>query len=201
MSTDMFGWRPRIAVVKYSPDTVQDIIRTIGHEPSGDELRHLEATAGLSADSIVEVEGNELTDAGRNRIRDLIIGSGAAFTGAQGIIGVGSGTTAFAGSQTALAGNGAASTAWYQKIDAGFPTSTGTGKFTAAATFATGDGNFAGGWQEWCFAIATGTITAGGALASVGTSPVMLNRKVTNLGTKASGAVWTLTAEVTLNAS
>lgn len=199
MSNDSILWHPTIAIAKYEPDTVQDIIRKIGYEPSGADLRRLEETAGLSPDSVVTCDGNELTDGGRNRIRDLITGTGAAFNATQGIIGVGNGTTAFAGSQTALAADGAS--ARYQLIDAAPNTAGGTGKFSAAATFQTDDANFA--WNEWCFAIATGTITAGATLGSIGTARVMLNRKVPvgGLGTKASGAVWTLTAEVTINAS
>lgn len=203
-----FGWFPKIRVDKFDADTVQDAIRYLdsnslrselrrGMEPNWDELVTLREHHGLVPDGVVHDQGNQLVELGRNRIANLIIGSGAAaFTSAQSIVGVGDSTTAFADSQAALVANG--SNAHYRGTSSA-PAQSNYGKITCAALFGSSDANFA--WQEWCWAIGTGTITPGNTLASVATSPVMLNRKVASLGTKGSGASWTLTTEVTINAA
>lgn len=207
MSNDGIKWTPVIEVIKYEPQTVREItqfldsrnLRTadrVGLEASGPELRMLERLYGLTPDDVVTDVGNELTDVGRNRIINLITGGGgAALTGTQGWTGVGDSSTAFAGNQTALV---AATNKYYQIFDAA-PGATGTptGQISAATTFATGNGNFA--WNEWCWGISTGTITAG--TTPPGTGPTMLNRKVPagGLGTKASGATWTLNATITIS--
>lgn len=209
-SVEGFGWFPKIRVDKFNPDTVQDAQRYLdtnslrshlrrGMEPSFDELALLRQHHGLVPDSVVHDEGNGLVDGGRNRIANLIIGTGStpAFSNTNAIVGVGADNTAFAGAQTALIDNGTAD-AWYVGVSSG-PTQSAVGKITCAAAFGTSVANFA--WHEWCWAIGTGGITPGTTLASVASSPVMLNRKVASLGTKASGATWTLTTEVTINAT
>lgn len=199
MSNDGIKWWPKIKVIKYDPDTVAQITKRLGHEPTGPELRMLERTGGLVPDDIVHAEGNQLVDLGLKRLADLIVGgSSTAFNASQAIIGVGATSTAWATTQSALAGNGSTTTAYYQGADAAPTSSTSSpyGVISANATFTALNANFA--WNEWCWAIGTGTITPGGTLASVATSPVMLNRKVQSLGTKVSGAVWTLQATVTL---
>lgn len=195
MSQDGIKWTPVVHVKKYSPDTVRDITRLLGHEPTGEDLRRLEAE-GLHWDDEAWAHGNQLVTVGLNRIGNLIIGTGAAFTNAQAIIGVGSSSTAFSAAQTALIGDGSTTTAYYQGADASNPTQS-NGVITCNATYATGNANFA--WNEWGFAVGTGTITPGGTLASVATTPVLLNRKVQSLGTKGSGSTWTLQATVTLS--
>lgn len=194
---DSLTWHPEVQVWKYEPDTIADLTARLGHEPSGVELRYLERMEGLKPDDVAYASGNLLVTNGLNRITNLIIGGGAAaFTHAQAIVGVGSSTTAATVSDVALGGDGSTSTAYYQNADATYPTQSG-GVLTCNCTYGTGVANFA--WQEWCWAIATGTLTAGGTLSSVGTSPVMLNHKIQSLGTKASGAVWTLNAQVTIS--
>lgn len=206
MSSDGIKWFPTIEVVKYEPSTVQEIIRfcdsrnlrtvdRVGLEANGPELRMLERNYGLTPDEITRDEGNELSNAGRDRISNLITGGGgAAFTQTQGWSGVGDSSTAFSGAHTTLQ---AATNKFYQIIDGSslVINSGANGRFACATTFGTGDGNFA--WQEWCLGIATGTLTAG--TTPPGTSPVMVNRKVASLGTKASGASWTLNATITIS--
>lgn len=189
-------WTTDARILKFDQDTVDEITKALGHEPSGDELTWLQQHEGLVPDDLVTAHGNLLTTVGLNRITNLIIGGGsAALTNAQAIVGVGSSTTAAAVGDTVLGGNGSSTTAWYQSADASYPTQS-NGTITIYSTFATGNANFA--WNEFCVAIATGTITAGGTLASVGTSPVMLNHKVTSLGTKASGS-WQAQLQITLS--
>ena len=184
-------WWPTVRVLKYGPETLATITKDIGHEPSGNDLRYLENKYGLTPDEITVCEGNALTTAGRDRIVDLICGSGTAFTWnataslTRGYAGVGTSTTAFAAGQTALVG-----TARYNLIDAS-PTSV-DGVISANTTYTSGEAEFA--WEEWCWGISTGTITEG---ATVPTG-VMLNRKVQSLGTKGAGSTWTLQATVTI---
>ncbi len=92
-SRDGIKWTPTIEVHKFGPEKISALTLQLGHEPNGEEL----AALGIHPDEIVRAVGNQLTNVGRNRIVDLIRGSGAAaFTAAQGLIGVGSSATAFA---------------------------------------------------------------------------------------------------------
>lgn len=194
---DSAGWTPRIEVWKYLPETVRDLTDYLGHEPTGADLRRLELSEGLRPDDIAYAFDNLLTTAGLGRLTNLLTGGGAAaMTHAQTIVGVGSSSTAATVADTALGGDGSTSTAYYQNADASYPT-VSAGVITCNCTFASGNANFA--WQEWCLGIATGTLTAGGTLSAVGTTPIMLNHKVQSLGTKASGAVWTLNAQITIS--
>jgi hypothetical protein len=168
----------------------------MGHEPSAFHLRHLEEIGLLEPDDIVEVPGNLLVTTGLNRITNLIIGGGGTpLAHANAIVGVGTSSTAATVSDVALGSDGTAN-AYYQQADSGYPTQS-NGTITCNATFQTGNANFA--WNEWCWADGSGTITAGTTLASVATSPVMLNHRIQSLGTKVSGAVWTLSATLTLS--
>lgn len=191
---DGIKWSPKARVLKYDPETVKRVTEELGHEPTQEDFDRL----AVEPDEVVEVEGNLLTTVGLNRIGNLIIGAGgAAFTNTLGFAGVGATSTAATVGDTQLAGNGNSSTAWYKGLDASNPTQT-NGAITANCTFASGDANFA--WNEWCWGIvASGTVTAANAIASVGTSPIMVNRKVQSLGTKVAGAVWTLQSTVTLS--
>lgn len=192
---DVIKWSPKVRVVKYSPDVVQDIVRMIGHEPDGGDLRYLEEHHGLlSSADFAYAEGNLLVTVGLNNITANMIGSGVTMTNAHTIVGVGTSTS------TALIGDvhlGAdASTAYYQQADSTYP-SQSNGVLSCNCTYTSSNANFA--WQEWCFAVATGTLTAGATLSAVGTTPVMINHKVQSLGTKAGGSTWTLQATVTLS--
>jgi len=195
---DSIKWFPVARVLKYDPETVAEITKDLGHEPTGDDLRMLENHYGLRPDSIAVAEGNLLTTAGLTRITSLITGAGgAAFTNTFGFAGVGSSATAAAVGDLALTGDGNSTTAWYKGLDASNP-SIAAGVITANSTFASSDGNFA--WNEWCWGvISSGTVTAGNTRSAVGTTPIILNHKVQSLGTKVSGAVWTLQSTVTLS--
>ncbi|MFJ5231040.1 hypothetical protein ACIQBJ_14235 [Kitasatospora sp. NPDC088391] len=88
---DGIKWQPRARVLKYGPETVAEITKDIGHEPTGPDLRMLEARYGLKRDSVAEAEGNLLTTAGLNRITSLIIGGGQALVNNRSLGGVGVG--------------------------------------------------------------------------------------------------------------
>jgi len=121
-----------------------------------------------------------LTNAYRDYVAAFTTGSSqTAFTNATAHIGVGSGTTAFAATQTDLVGPSKAR----KGMDSGYPTRSG-GVMTFRATFGTGDANFA--WNEW------GVFNA----ASGGT---MMTRLVQNNGTKANTETKQMTVTVTLS--
>lgn len=184
----------------------------------GDYLRQL---FKAPEDGYAYAEGNSLVNGGLTSIAYLLFGTTAS--GANGIafkpgasgttfqtggtqqtgVGVGSdnGTTvAFNVTNTSLGGNGSSSTAWYQSQDATFPQWQGTGtpgQLNGQCTFASANANFV--WNEWAWFTGTGTFTAGATLATVATNPGMWNRKITSLGTKASGASWVFTQTVTFS--
>jgi hypothetical protein len=192
MSLDGIKWSPRAHIAKYNPDVVRELTEYLGYEPQAADYERL----SIRPNDETEVIGNLLTTAGLNRITNLIIGEGSlqAFDDSHAVVGVGNSTTAAAVGNTALGADGGS--AWYQAAGGGVSASNGT--ITAISTFASGDANFA--WEEWCWVVVTGTITASNTLASVGsTSEQMLNRKVASMGTKASGASWVFTTTVTLS--
>jgi hypothetical protein len=193
MSLDGIKWQPHARIEKYDAADVVELTRVLGHEPSAEELR------ALGADPrILEVSGNLLTTAGLSRITSLIIGGGGTtFSNGNAAVGVGTSSTGELVGNTALGGDGNASTARYNAADATYP-SASNGVITVQATFDSGEANFA--WNEWCWVIAPATITEGATLASLSSgSEVMINRKVASMGTKASGASWVFTTTVTLS--
>lgn len=121
-----------------------------------------------------------LTNAGRDLIAAMIIGEAATpMNAANGYLGVGDSTTAFAVAQTDLQ----AASNKFRKILSGAP-GWSTNVLTFVAAFATGEANFA--WQEV-------------AVFNASSAGTMLCRVVQSLGTKASGT-WTLTHTVTVTA-
>ncbi|MFD9615035.1 hypothetical protein ACFWWS_37310 [Streptomyces sp. NPDC059083] len=203
MSDDIFAWHASATIYKYFEDKVAAMTAhlDLGREPLGHEIEDLVRRGLFAPDEVHHEDGNLLTTAGLGRLTSLFEGNGGAvFNNAQAIIGVGyhGGTTTndAAVTDTALAGNGSTSTAYYQGADASYPTQSG-GTITVNSTFGGSFANF--GWNEWCLGIATGTLTPGGTLASVGTSPIMLNHKIAGLGTKSNGAIWTLSATCTIS--
>lgn len=183
----------------------------------GDLLRQL---FSAPEDGIATAEGNQLVNGGLTSIAYLLFGttpssgngvqlkpgaSGANFqtSGTQQTgCGVGVDTTTFAVTQAHLAnttGEGATAS-YYELMDSTYPQWQGSGtpgQLNGQATFGTSNANFA--WNEWCWFTGTSTFTAGSTLASVATTTNMWNRKVTSLGTKASGASWVFTQTVTFS--
>lgn len=139
--------------------------------------------AGLAGapSEIHEADGNLLVTAGITALLTLLIGGGGtAFNNANSYLGVGDSTTAAAIGQTDLQ----ASTNKVRKaMDSTYPSVSGN-VVTFRVTFATTDANFS--IQE------QGTFNASVA----GT---MLNRRVTDLGTKTSASTLQLTMTITLS--
>jgi len=115
-----------------------------------------------------------LTTAGRDFISQAIINDTPTFfTNANSRLGIGDSTTAFAVGQTDLQ---AVTNKLRKAMDSTYPTRA-TNELTFRSTFTTDEANWS--WQEW-------------AIFNAASGGTMLNRKVANLGTKASG-VWSLT--------
>ncbi|MGW0939100.1 hypothetical protein [Streptomyces sp. NPDC002666] len=190
---DNLGWHAFARVAKYTPEQTAEMRDFLGREPVAADWEAYR----VDPDRVTEADGNLITTAGLQRITNLIIGTGAAaFTATQAVIGVGDSATAATASDAALGANG--SNAWYQIADSA-PTAV-AGVITAVTTYDSTHGNFA--WNEWGWAVCTGTVTAGATLASVGaTANQLINHKIASLGTKASGASWVFTTTVTLSSS
>lgn len=150
-----------------------------------------------SPEEALEVPGNLLVNEGIQRLLDLAIAAvnnqtaGNAWNNGSSFIGVGDTSTAEAATQTELLAAAAATNRFYKAMNATFPSRTNQ-TVTWQSDFATGEANFA--WNEWT--VAAGATGASGSGFLTGT--VNLNRKVSSLGTKASGT-WTLSAQVTVS--
>lgn len=225
--TEGLRWRPRVQVEKFSIDQCSYADRKIAESLSrwrkrdrliarqqrigigafyqrmlADELRR----TGEPEDGIAEAVGNQLVNAGLTAITDLLTGVAGgsghyALAVSNGTAGAGCGvgsnsSTTFNVTQTALASDGSTANCYYQVMDSGFPT-TSVGVMTGQCTYASGNANFS--WNEWCWFSSTGTVTAGGTLASTATGTAMWNRKIASLGSKASGAAWVFTTTITLS--
>jgi len=136
--------------------------------------------AGEAAD-VREADGNLLVNSGIALMLDLLIGAGGTvYSNANAYLGIGDSTTAAAAGQTDLQ---AATNKVRHAMDATFPSRSGQ-TLTFRSTFLTSEGNFS--IQE------QGTFNAS-------TAGTMLNRKVTDLGTKTSASTLQLTMTVTIS--
>lgn len=129
---------------------------------------------------VIEVEGNLLLNEGIADMLDLIIGAGGTvWNNTTAKMGVGNSAAAASAADTGLIG----ASKLYKGMEATFPSRSGQ-TITFRAAYADGEANFA--WQE---------VTVSNATDNAG---VNMNRKVTSLGTKASGT-WTLDLDITLS--
>lgn len=127
---------------------------------------------------------NTMVNGGTAIILDGLIGAGiTAYNNANAALGAGDSAAAFALSQTNLQGAVNTTDRVRKAMDATFP-SRSANVLTFRSTFATTDANFT--WNEWAL---FNNVTDG--------SGTMLNRAVTNLGTKTSASSWQLTATFT----
>jgi hypothetical protein len=127
-----------------------------------------------------EFEENILVNTGIQLMEDLLIGAGGTvFNNANAHIGVGNGTAAATASQTDL--QGASKTR--KAMEATYPQRSGQ-TLSFRSVFGSSDANYA--WEEF-------------AIFNNASAGVMLNRKVENKGTKASGETWTVTCTVTIS--
>lgn len=183
----------RALAVGWSPDDLrrkQEIeTRLVEQGLAGAELeqraRELLAMEGHHPEHEAE-SFNTLVTVGLQLWEDLLIGAGGTvYNNANAALGVGDSSAAFAVGQTNLQGAVVTTNRIRKAMDATFP-SRSANVITFRATFATGEANFV--WNEW--AIFNNVTDATGT---------MLNRAVTNLGTKTSASAWQLTATETLS--
>lgn len=188
---DSLNWHADGLVFKYSPDqvawaTISDV------EPSGSQLMSL---FDEPEDGYAYVCGNLLVTVGLNLITSLMIGGGGqALTHTATLTGVGDTATAATVADTQL-GSNSSNHSQYIVADTSNP-SQSNGVISNQSTFSTSVANFT--WAEWCWvsaASAANSVT----FASTGTSPIMINHKISSLGTKVSGASWVFQTSVTLS--
>jgi hypothetical protein len=125
------------------------------------------------------IEGNVFLNEGITFIWQAVTGASGLtyFDGSHAYIGVGDGTAVEDPSQTGLQGTNK----YYKLVDSGYPKVSGNVvKFRA--TFGPEEGNFP--WKEW--SVANGNSDAA----------VNLNRKVQDLGTKASDTTWSIEVQL-----
>jgi hypothetical protein len=121
-----------------------------------------------------------LTNAGRDYLAQAAINdSPTFFTNANARIGVGDSNAAFAVGQIDLQ---AGANKIRKGMEVTFPLRAAN-VLTFRSVYATNEANFV--WNEW-------------AVFNAAAAGVMLNRKVENLGTKTSAAVWQLTVTLTV---
>ena len=141
--------------------------------------KYSDSDLGREPDEVIEFDDNLLMNAGITALLTLLIGGGGtAFSAANGYLGVGNSSAAAAAAQTDL--QGASKT----RVIVDSAPSRSSQTLTFVATFGSAVANFA--WEE------VGIFNAG----SGGT---MLSRRVSSLGTKASGATWILTITLTIS--
>ncbi len=127
-------------------------------------------------------EKNGLANAGINELLTLACGTGATkFDNTNAYIGVGDDATAFAAAQTDLQ---AATNKLRKAMEATYPTYGSSQKVTFKSSFGGTEANWH--WQEF-------------AVFNAATAGVMLNRKVSDQGTKTAGQTWVVTLEISLS--
>ena len=153
-------------------------------DPDGSIAKQLQNGASIERfidklRAVRTVEGNVFLNEGITFIWQAVTGATGLtyFDGSNSYIGVGDGTTPEDPSQTGLQGTNK----YYKLVDSGYPQVSGNAvKFRA--TFGSNEANFS--WKEW-------TVANGNSDAAVN-----LNRKVQDMGTKASGTTWTIEVQL-----
>lgn len=205
---DTIQWWPQIRVEKWEEATLRELKHefNLTKEPNHYTLDYLKRKYGAEPTRVLEAEGNSLTQLGRTRVCDLLLGNGTTHTlgATYGGTGVGDSSTANGSpnTNTALL---ASTNRLYKPLDAapsdgaaGDGTVGSTpGVITGSTTYQLADANFA--WNEWCLTIASATPASSSTFTTaVGSTGIMLNRAVQSLGTKVSTAVWVLQVTLTL---
>lgn len=186
-----------IVVSRWDEDATSWVSRKLGGEPAGKPGfiqptdRHFQR-AKVDPYSITQSlphEHNLITTVGWNQVLTLAFGGGGTtYASANCRLGVGTATAAASASQTDIQGTTISGRYW-QPISATPTTAAGTAskRLVFTATVGTGDANFH--WQEW--GLDQGTTTGSGVVVGA-----LLNRAVSDQGTKVSGQTWTATANL-----
>lgn len=202
MSTDgdSIKWHAHARVDKFTAEQEQAALATIDPSLEGRERKQAltQALLQMTPYETVESEGNLLTRQGRLRIMDRLVGtaSNQALDATHIRIGVGNSNTAAADTQTDLQAAAGAANRQFNLADSAASVGTGAsaGTITVVTTYATGEANFP--WEEW--GIDGGTADGTTVTADTNTTPGLINRKVTALGTKTSAASWVFTVTITV---
>lgn len=175
-------WKPEHLDKKLTIERVLIGKGLVGAELEFEALRQAKKIGVEPYDTAMST--NTLVNGGTNIMLLLLIGSAAtAYTNAVAALGVGDSAAAFALTQTNLQGAVNVTDRIRKAMNATFP-SVALNVATFQSTFATTEANFT--WNEWAiFNNATDL------------SGTMLNRAVTNLGTKTSASAWQLTVTLT----
>ena len=192
---DTAFWTPKWEVEKRSIDAVgwiesrmpESILLgdKVEYKKAYDELR-LDFGAKVPVDELVIAHGNLLVNGGMDLIWDAVIGNAiTVFSNANAAIGVGDSSTAAAVGQTNLQ---AATNKLRKGMNATFPDQPTNPSVRFQSDFTGAEANYA--WLE------VGTFNN-----TVDASGTMLHRLVPSggLGTKSSGATWTITVTITLS--
>jgi len=157
----------------------------LDREPTEEDFRDLQ----IEPDSVSEVDGNLVTNAGWNRLLILAnAGTGNLVSSTTARVGAGNGGGTAAAGDTDLSAAAGSANRWFQTCTVTQPSNV-TLQFVA--TFGSADGNFS--WTEFGIDIGTATVTSGNTV-----NAVLLNHKTSIAqGTKASGQTWTATATLT----
>ena len=130
----------------------------------------------------VIIEDNILVNTGINEMWKLIAGGTAtAFNNANAYLGVGDSDTVAGATQTDLL---AVTNKLRKAMNATYPVLGTSQKITFQSDFGADEANFE--WKEF-------------AVFNAGSAGVMMNRKVSSQGIKASGQTWRLSLEITLS--
>lgn len=185
-ATDAIDWHASLQIDKYDERAVAQALAAGVADPTAEDFHRL----GIQPAETVTVDRNLLTTAGVTRVVALLNGAGGtAVTTTTARVGVGNGAGTAAVGDTDLSASAGSGNRWFQTCTV----SIAAGVLTAAATFASADGNFA--WNEWGIDVGTATVTSSAVVAAL-----LLNHKTSIAqGTKASGQVWTATATITLS--
>jgi hypothetical protein len=189
-------WRARLDVAKYAPEVVSTfndrLDRSKNLKPQFDAFNAEHETF------TVLPPANILTNTALTRIAGMIIGNStyttAPWSASYTRMGVGAGSTAATQADSDLSGAQTTAGRYWMTLDAGYPSQAGA-VLTFRATYADTVANFA--WNEWGLDL----VTAGNPAAGTNAANLLLNHKVTSLGTKASGAIWIATATLTVTSS
>lgn len=194
-------WRVRTTVEKYDPETVRQMLgdlRIPEIELTSARMREL-----CPPDRITEAEYNKVINAGMILVFNYMIGTGslAFFTNTTSRLGVGDGLGSVPTEANTDVGLAATTNRYFAGMQATYPNITGTAppQLNFQAQYASGNGNFV--WNEWSVDNATtaGTALPGNTATAYAAGGISaLNHRGVGLGTKVSGAVWTLTVNVTV---
>ena len=192
---DGLTWTPVATVHKFT--AAQEAEAVLIAEATGRTVGQVLLEEFSPYDRVVSV-GNLLTRQGRKRLMDRLAGtsSNQALDASHCRIGVGNGSTSAADTDTDLSASAGSGNRQFKLVDSAPTVGSGasSGVLTFVATFSTSVANFA--WAEWGIDGGTGdgtTVTSEG-----NTTPGLVNRKVSSLGTKTSAQSWVFTCTITI---